>query len=374
MLLALAIVQGFKDTIKDKAFEFWGHFHLTQSAPNNELFIGNKSIQLNSETIKAINSIPQVNSITPYILGAGMLSTNEYNEGIRIKGVNKTYFQGSKDNVITYDGAINYSDSTYSTDILVSKSVSEKLNLKTGDQLRLYILDQEEGLPRVRKVTIAGTYHIGIEEIDNNFILCDARMLQKIYQVKDDNYSGYQVMVNDYKHADQIADQIYFDFLTAPQSIVYISDIYSEIFQWLELQDINAQIILIIMAVVAIINMITALLTYILERVNMIGILKALGMNNWNIRKIFIYHFSKIILRGIIGGIALGLLLAWLQATFHLIKIDESVYYMQYVPIKVLWWHPLLIITGTFILSILIMLIPTLLIKRVNIVQAIKYK
>lgn len=374
MIVAMAIVQGFKDTIKDKAFEFWGHFHITQSSPNNDLMIGTQSIHLEPNKIQAIASLPEVNAIQPYVLGAGMLSTQDYNEGIRIKGVAPEYFKGSIDNVITYEGAINYSDSNYSTDVLLSKTILDKINKKIGDELRLYVLDQNEASPRVRKVHIAGTYHMGIEEIDNNFILCDLRLLQKLYQNSPEEVTGYQVTVKNYKHADKIADAIYYQYLTSPESIVYIADIYSEIFQWLELQDVNAQIILIIMAIVAIINMITALLTYILERVNMIGILKALGMTNWNIRKIFVYHFGKIIGLGIIGGVLLGLALCAIQYYFKVLKIDESIYYMQYVPIRVLFWHPIVIILGTFILSLTIMILPTLLIKKVNIVQAIKYK
>lgn len=374
MIVAMAIVQGFKDTIKDKTFEFWGHFHVTASSPNNELLISAEAVNIPNSLEQNIKNSTNTTQVDRYVLGAGMLATDEYNEGVRIKGVDPQYFTGNKDNVITYNGAINYKDSNFSHDVMLSNTILARINKKVGDDVLLYILDKEESTPRVRKVKIAGTYHMGIEEIDNNFILCDIKLLQRIYDWQPTDITGLQVKIDDYKKADEIAEQIYFKYIQAPLTITYISDIYSEIFQWLELQDINAQIILSIMAIVAIINMITALLTYILERINMIGILKALGMNNWGIRKIFVHHFSRIILKGIFGGVILGLLLCWVQYQFKIVQIDETIYYMKYVPIKVVAWHVLGIIFGTFILSSIIIVILTLLIKKVNIIQAIKYK
>ncbi len=375
MIIAAAVVQGFKDTIKDKAFEFWGHFHISQSTATNDLMISPKPILFDSGMVASLKREPHILDVEPYTLGAGIIATELYNEGVRIKGVGPSYFKGSKDNVITYGGhPIRYNDTSYAADVILSQAILDKIGKQAGDDVLLYVLDKEESLPRVRKVRIAGTYHMGIEEIDNNFILCDIKLLQRLYNWNDGQVTGYQVLTDDYEHADPVAEEVYFKYLSIPQTIVYISDIYSEIFQWLELQNVNARIILTIMAVVAVINMITALLTFILERVNMIGILKALGMNNWEVRKIFVYHISRIVLKGILGGVLLGLFLCLLQYYFHIISIDESIYYMKYVPIKIVPWHVAGIIIGTFVVSVLILAVPTLIIRKINIVEAIRYQ
>ncbi len=374
MVIALAVVQGFKDTIKDKTFSFWGHFHVAASSMNNSLEYRPQHITMLPSTASGIAGTEGVAAVHPYVLGAGLLATAEDNQGVQIKGVAQGYLAASVENVISIEGGIQYNDTSYSNDIVVSQNLLAKINKAIGDELLLYVLENEEAMPRVRKVKIAGTYHLGIEEIDDNFILCDIKMLQRIFNFQPHEISGLQVSVVDYNQADAIAEKVYYEFIQSPQSILYISDIYAEIFQWLELQDVNARIILSIMAIVAVINMITALLTFILERLNMIGILKALGMNNWNIRKVFVYHFGRIVIKGIIGGILLGLLLCWLQAQFQILKVDESVYYMQYVPIKVLPLHLIGIVIGTLLISICILTVATLIIKNIKIVQSIKFK
>lgn len=375
MIVSVAVVQGFKDTIKDKTFEFWGHFHIAKSTLTNDLMVSPEPIFYEPDLYRELKEEPHIQDVQPYVLGAGMLTTDAYNEGVRFKGVTADYFKGSRDNIIQYEGdAIRYKKDGYSLDVVLSKTILEKLNLSIGDQLLLYVVDRNEGLPRVRKVKIAGTYHMGIEEIDNDFVLCDARLLQRLYNWDTTQITGYQVLTDNYETADALADEIYYKYLSIPLTIVYISDIYSEIFHWIQLQDVNAQIILTIMAIVAVINMITALLTFILERVNMIGILKALGMNNWSVRKIFVYHISLIVLKGIIGGVLLGLALCALQYYFHIISIDEHIYYMKYVPISVVPWHVIGIVLGTFLISVFILSIPTLIIKKVKIVDAIKYQ
>jgi lipoprotein-releasing system permease protein len=373
MVIALAIVQGFKDTVKDKTFEYWGHFHITSPKMSQDLSYNDAGIRISDAYINQIKNADQhITDIQPYVLGAGLLATNEDNQGIQIKGVTEAYFKNQT--VTKYTNCITYPTDNYSTDLILSEKVLSLINKKIGDSLLLYILDNNDISPRVRKMKIAGTYHLGIEEIDNNFILCDIRLLQSLFQWDSNKVSGLQIKVDNIKYADAAAENTYFNLYQEEQSILYITDIYSEIFQWLELQDINAQIILLIMTIVAVINMITAMITFILERLNMIGILKTLGMNNWNIRKIFIYHFQMIVFKGIVGGLILGLSLCFIQAKFNFISIDESIYYMSHIPIKVQWWHLISISLGTLLVSFLILMATSIIIKKIKIVDAIKFK
>lgn len=375
MIIALAVVQGFKDTIKDKTFVFWGHFHVAANNANNNLLITATPFENDTQLVAQIQSLAPVSSVLPYTIGSALVSADQINEGLKVKGVTAPYFSSKTNNAITYKGGtIDYNTPDYARQILLSETTLNNLNKQIGDSVILYLLDPEQANPRVRKLQIAGTYHVGVDEIDKNFALCDSRLLQHLYNWSPQQINGYQISLEDYRLADTVAEQVYLDFLEPPLHTVSITDIYAEIFQWLELQDLNAQIILTIMAFVAVINMITALLIFILERNNMIGVLKTLGMTNGNIQKIFLYHFAWIILKGIVLGTIIGVGLCLLQQHFHLLKIDESVYYMTEVPIKIVPIHIIGVIIGTFIFCILILAIPTWIIKKVNIVKAISFK
>ena len=375
MIIALAVVQGFKDTIKDKTFVFWGHFHVAANNPNQNLLISAQPFEKSEEFENNISALKEVENILPYATGSALIAAGPTNEGIKVKGVTNQYFNENQNNTIHYTGGkINFNTESYSRQIILSQTTLNKIDKQIGDSIILYLLDPEQTSPRVRKLEIVGTYHVGIDEIDKNFALCDIRLLQHLYRWNSNQINGYQITLYDYMLADTVAEKVYMNYLEHPLHTVNITDIYAEIFQWLELQDLNTQIILTIMAFVAVVNMITALLIFILERNNMIGVLKTLGMPNGAIRKIFLYHFSWIILKGILLGTLIGIGLCLLQQHFHLLKIDESVYYMSEVPIKILPIHIIGVIIGTFVFCIFILAIPTWIIKKVNIVKAINFK
>lgn len=373
MIIAMAVVNGFKSTIKDKTFNFWGHLQVTANV-SDQLLIAQEPFAFDKALYNNLIHTPGVLHVTSYGLGSAIISTPTVNEGIKLKGVDNN-FRFASNNAIQFkgDSLLIGQDSTSNT-ILLSDKTLAKIDGKIGDAILVYFLDISQNTFRIRKLKIAGTYHTGIEEIDNSFGICDIDLIRKIYNWPPTAINGYQVQVADYKNAEQIAATIFDNYLIEPLSIMGIEDIYPHIFQWLDFLDVNTITILSIMAIVAVINMITALLIFILERNNMIGVLKTLGMRNQAIQKIFVYHIGRIVLKGIIWGVLIGLLFCFVQQTTQFIKIDEASYYINYVPIEMHVMDIVGIIVGTFLFCILILMIPPIIIRTIPIIRTIQFK
>lgn len=375
MIIAVAVVFGFKETIKDKIFVFWGHIQVAPFNPNpGSSIIAPEPFRFSSALQKQIRSEPEVTAVYPFALKAAILNTGSVMQGIRFKGVDSSYNWKSNE-AITFEGKIpDFSDTGYAHQIVVSQTIMDKLERKIGDTIQVFFIDPERDLPRVRKLQICGTFHTGMEEIDNTFSFCDIRLLRRISNWGADDINGYQVVIRDYSASDTVADHIYRKYLNPPMSRTTMQELYPNIFNWLGLMNTNAYVILAIMAAVAVINMATALLIFIMERTNMIGTLKALGMTSDRMQKIFLYHAMNVALKGILIGTLFGVGFCLLQQYTHFITMDESAYYMQYAPIKLVAWHVLLIDIGTLVFCSLIMLLPALMVKSISIVKALRFK
>lgn len=373
MIIALAVVQGFKDTIKDKTFVFWGHLQIAETG-SNSLRIVPEPISFDKQLFEQVKNTEHVKDVYTYALSSAMIATKDVNEGLRLKGIDANYKLDAQQGLDFEGLPLDYNKPNYDPSILLSKTSLSRIKKQIGDSVLVYFIDQNQAAPRIRKLHIKGTYHTGVEEIDKSFGLIDIRLIRNIFKWDENSINGYQILLDDYEYAQAVDDYIYDEYLSHPLTTIGIDEIYPEIFQWLDLQDTNTQIILVIMTVVAIINMITAILIFILERQNMVGILKTLGMTNAKIRSIFLYHISIIMLKGIFYGVILGLGLCLLQLYTNIITIDESSYYMKYVPIKILPMHIIGVILGTLIISIIILSIPTYLVKRISIIKAIQFK
>lgn len=374
MIIAVAVVFGFKETIKDKMFVFWGHVQIAPFNPNPSSIITPEPFPYDAALLKNIKSEPGVSSAYPFAVKPVILKTSSTMEGIKLKGVDQSYSWASN-NTISFQGQpLSFSDTDYSRQIILSKSTLDKLSRKIGDTLIVFFLDPEQSVPRIRKLAIAGTFHTGMEEIDNNFSFCDIRLLRRVSNWEKDAINGYQVNVNNYRQASAIADRIYQKYLHPPITRTTMQELYPNIFNWLELMNTNAYIILVIMAIVAVINMATALLIFIMERTNMIGTLKALGMQPPAMQQIFLYHAATVAVKGIIFGTLLGVGFCLLQQYTHFITMDESAYYMKYAPVKLVPWHVVLIDLGTLLFCVIVMLLPSLMVRRVNIVKALRFK
>ncbi|WP_162903174.1 ABC transporter permease [Taibaiella koreensis] len=374
MIVAVAVVFGFKETIKDKMFVFWGHIQIAPFNPNPSSILSPSPFDGNPVLLQHIRQEPGVRSVHPFAVKAGILNAGPVMEGIRLKGVDRDYDWNSNAEIRFSGKPPDFATSGYAQQIVLSQSTLDKINRKTGDTVLVYFIDPEQSTPRYRKLEICGAFHTGMEEVDNNFCFCDIRLLRRISNWDSNAINGYQVSLNDYRLSDTIANRIYHKYLEPPMTRTTMKELYPNIFNWLELMNTNAYIILVIMAVVAVINMATALLIFIMERTNMIGTLKALGMQPGRMQLIFLYHAANVAVKGILAGTLLGVAFCLLQYYTHFIKMDESAYYMTYAPVKLVAWQVLLIDAGTFLFCLLVMLLPVLMVRSINIVKALRFK
>jgi len=372
MVVAMAFITGFKYEIREKLFSFWGHVHITEFSPNASNLIVTNPIREDGQLIREVSALPHVTQVVPYALRPAILQANHAMEGIKLKGIRPAYSFPSS--IELHGGKIDFSDTSYSKDVILSQSTANRLKVSTGDHVLLYFLEPGATVPRIRKVMVAGLYHTGMDEVDKEFAICDIRLLQRINNWAPDNINGYQIDLDQPKLADSLSNKIFNDYLDAPLTTNTMRDIYPNIFDWLQLQDINAQIVLIIMAVVAVINLAVALLILIVEQARMTGLLAALGMKQKDMQQIFLYHAGLIASVGILAGNILGIGICLLQLKTGFLKLSEATYYMSQVPVRINWWYVLLIDASTLLVCILCMWLPSLYIRRIQPARVLQFK
>jgi len=268
---------------------------------------------------------------------------------------------------------VKYSDSSYSPEIVISESMAKELRLQLNDKVIVYFI-QGGGLPpRARKLTVTGIYKTGIEEYDKTYVIGDLDLIRKMNNWGATDVGGYEIFTANYKQMDDIGSHLG-NIVSEKLFVRTIRDIYPNIFDWLRLQNKNELIILVIMTIVAVINMITAILILILERTNMVGILKALGMPNAGIQQMFLFQAAYIVLIGLAIGNTLGLGLALLQQKIGFFKLPEESYYMSVAAIDLRWHEIVLINVSTFLICVFVLLLPSLIIRRITPVKAIQFK
>ncbi len=396
MILTTAIISGFKKEITDKIFGFWGHINITDSNINRnfELSAINKDdtyyneiqeikqIEYQSDAKilgfplegKVIDKVTNggVKGVHPYIQLAALLSTKENFHGVLLKAVGQDYDWQRMQKFIIDGTKINYQKDSVSNDLLISKNIANKLNIKTGDKVVLSFI--RDNVQIKKRFEVCGIYNTGLEEYDKRFGIVDLAKIQDILGWPSSDVQGMEVVLDDVKDMDIISEYIYYEVLPQKYYAETIRSKFPSIFEWLNLQDINEKIIIQLMVLVAIINMITVLLILILERTQMIGILKSLGMNNGSIRKIFIYNAGYIIFFGLLFGNILGISIAWLQKHFQFIQLDEANYYLSTAPIAINGWTILWLNVATLIVTLLFLIIPTMLVSRITPVKALRFE
>ena len=371
MIIALALIVGFKKQISRNIYNYWGHVHVTLYSSGYTSIIAPEPMRLDKRTEQSIKNLPEVVSMSPYAIRPAIINANQLMEGIQLKGVDNTYDFGS---VLSHE--IDFSDTAYSKEVVLSKTTMDRLKLEPGDEMLLYFMDANSTFPRIRKATVAGTYHTGMEDIDAHYAICDIRMLQRINLWNKDQVNGYQLTLTDPKHARETADHLFENILPRQTQLVAstMDDIFPGIFDWLKLLDTNGVVVIVIMSIVAIINLIAALLILIVNHARMVGLLKALGMPEGKMRQIFLYHASLIGIAGVVAGNILAVGLCFFQQQTGFFKLSETGYSMQYVPVHITWWHPVAISICTMLLCILCMWLPTLYIRRVQPAKVLQFK
>ena len=371
MIVAMAIVTGFNSAITEKLYSFMGHVHIIHYDETNANSPDYKaSVYYNPRLVDSIKMIPHVVAVAPFVQLPVIIQAHGQLEGIEFKGVNKNY---RFSDAITITGKpIDYSDTFYAKQVILSQTTADRLSVNIGDTVQLNFL--QDGLPRLRKVRVNCIYHSGMEDVDKFFAVCDIRLLQRINNWTADSINGYQVDLDDARYADTVASFIHYNLINAPLEAYTTTENFSSIFDWLNLVTQNGLILLVIMAVVSIINMGAVLLILMVDRARMIGLLKALGMPFETTRNIFLGVAALIGAIGIFLGNVFALSLCWAQQTFGFLKLPEDAYASKYVPIKIVWWKIGAIDIATLCLCVLCMWLPTLYIRRIQPAKVLQFK
>ncbi len=369
MILAVAIVKGFKSEIREKVRGFAGDIQVVKYDLNTSY--ENSPFILKPASLNAIEKYPEIAHAQPFATKPGIINTNNEVEGVVLKGVDKTYDWNYFKNILVDGKVIDFSDSVKAQkQLLISQYTANRLNLKVGDDFLMYFVQQPL---RKRKFEIVGIYNLGVEEVDKTYVIGDLNLIKRLNNWSADQVGGYELRLENFSQLDSTAVKVY-ENLDIDLKSYTVKESYPTIFEWLSLLDINTQVILVLMLAVALINMISALLIMILERTNMIGILKALGSSDWSIRKIFLYNAAYLIGLGLLLGNILGVGLGIFQHTTHFFKLDQASYFISFVPVQLSFTDILLLNAGTLGICILVMIIPSLLVSKISPVKAITFK
>ncbi len=367
MILAVAIVTGFQNEIRSKVIGFGSHITI-QNIGNSTSFETNP-ISTNQPFYPSLDTVNGVRHIQKFGLKAGIIKTGDEVYGVMLKGIGSDYDWSFFQKNILEGNPIKISDSLRNDQVIISKIISNKLKLKTGDSFRMFFIQEPV---RQRKFEVAGIYNSGMEQLDKLYILADIKHVQSLNDWNDTLVSGFEVLLENYAVLEKM-DEFIYSYIGLELNSIKITDQFKEIFGWLELLDMNVWVILIFSILVAGINMITALLILILERTQMIGLLKALGADNSGIRKIFLYHAAFLIGKGLLWGNIIGVSLGIIQKYFGVLTLPQETYYIHIVPINLDFIHLLFLNAGTFILCMMMLILPSYVVTKISPVKAIRF-
>ena len=369
MMLSVAIIKGFKTEIQEKVRGYIGDVRIFKHGLNNSFeltpFVPEK------ETIAQLKNNPEVEFYQPYATKPAIISANNEIEGINFKGIDKTFnWDYIRKHLVSGD-VIDFTDSVKATkQILISQFTANRLKLKVGDDFIMYFVQNP---PRKRPFKIVGIYDIGVEEIDKGFVIGDLNIIRRLNNWKPDEIGGIEIRIKDFAKLKAVSDGIYENMELKLKS-ESVSEYFPAIFTWLSLLDVNTKVLLVLMMVVGVINMVTALLIMILERTNMIGILKAFGMSDYSVMKIFLYNALYLVGLGLLLGNILGLGLGFLQQYTHIYKLEQASYYLAYVPVEIHFVDVLLLNLATIVICFMVLILPSMLVSRISPLKAIRFK
>ncbi|WP_264560576.1 ABC transporter permease [Flavobacterium sp. N2270] len=370
MIVSVATGIGLQNKIREKVAAFNGHIVIA-NFDDNQSQVHTQPISINQDFYPKFKTVEGINHIQAVANKAGIIRTESSVEGIILKGVGKDYVWTNIKEYIIEGRLPNYKDEL-NEEVLISQYLANRLHLKLGDKFNTFFMKESGKMPNLRNFKIVGIYNSGFQEFDASYVIGDIRHVQRINKWKKNEIGAFEVFINDFTQIKEIGDKVYKEIPPTYNSVT-IEEKFFSIFEFLKLFDFNIVVILIVMIVVATINMIVALLVLILERTQMIGILKALGANNWNIRKIFLYNAAYLISRGLLFGNLIALALLFLQKTFGIIKLNPQNYYVSEVQVDINLLHILLLNLGTIIICLLVLLIPSYIITKISPVKAIRF-
>ncbi|MCW3072231.1 MAG: putative transrane permease [Bacteroidetes bacterium] len=377
MILTLAVVSGFQKEIRNKLIGFGAHIQITNY--DNNVSDEPQPISSRQDFLDDLKELPQIRHIQSYATKSGIIKTKTDNEGVLLKGIGADYDWSFIEQNLVAGKTFTVSDTGVTRSIVISKLLADKLELKLDDKMVIYFLirrtDSAENVSyeqRVKTFFISGIYNTGYEDVDKKLTLVDIRQIRKLNYWNEDQVGGFEIAINDYKQIDELGAEVN---AIAGQGFVAqtIKETNPTVFSWLDLQDMNAVIVITLMLLVAGINMISVLLILILERTNMIGILKALGAKNKSIRQVFLYNALYLIGKGLFWGNLLGIGIALMQQQFGLFTLDPKTYYISVVPVYLDVATILLLNAGTLVCCLLMLIVPSFIVAKITPVKSIRF-
>lgn len=368
MILTVSVMNGFQKEIRKKVIGFGSHIRITKIDMNDSF--ESDSMNRNQPSVQALKTIPGIRHIQVYATKAGIIKSGDQLMGVVLKGVDKD-FDWSFFRQHLREGEVFDLPDTVSNRVMVSRYIADRMQFKLGDKFRMYFLRGNETRPRA--FVISGIYETGLTDgFDDRFLICDIRQVQKLNDWDRETVAGFEVLVDDFESLEPATEQVResIDYNLDAQSI---RDLTPQIFSWLDILDVNAMIVIVLMLFVSMINMISALIILILDRTNMIGVLKALGADNRTVIRIFLLHAARLILFGLLIGNVLGISLCLLQQHFGWVSLDQESYYVKTVPISIDWLWVFLLNIVSLVLCLLSLLLPALIVLRITPVKAIRF-
>src|SRR5512133_181094 len=374
MIVAVATVTGFKNEIRRKIIGFGSHNQIVNYDANSSY--ETEPISTNQPFLPILKTIAGIRHVQVFATKPGIIKTRSDIQGAIAKGVGSdfdwTFFS---ENLV--EGKIfKVTDSARTNQVLVSKYFADLLKLKTGDRFAMYFIDEQ---PRGRTFTVSGIYRTSLVEFDRQFILVDIAHIQSLNHWDSSQVSGFEILIDDYNSLDRISAEVFniagvqFNPDGSKLRVINVRDRYPQIFDWLGLIDKNVWVLLCLMLIVSAINMISGLFIIILDRTTMIGILKALGMNNRGVRSIFMYQSVYLIVKGLFWGNLAGIGICMLQYYFRFITLNPESYFLEYVPVNFNLINLVLLNAGTLLITLAVLILPSMVIARIDPSKTIRF-
>ena len=370
MIISVGVGIGMQKEIKEKISSFEGHIAIQSfySTINENL---ENPISPDIKLIDDLKKIPEIKNVEKIISKFGIVRTTNDFDGLFFKGVENSYDFSRIKRYIIEGNAPLYSDD-FSNKVLISKILADKLNLKLDDSFQMLFSKSDNNQPSILKLVVAGIFNSGFDDLDSKYIFGDIKQIRRILKWSNNQISSLEIQINNQSSLDLISEEIYVNS-PSEYDVITVKEKYYSIYEWIELFDKNIYAIILIMIIVASINIISVLVVLILERTNMIGVLKALGVTNISLQKFFIYTSSYLILLGILIGNVVGLVILYIQKYYKIISLDPKIYYVESVPVFIDFTQIIYLNLIVFALCVLSIFIPSLLVAKVNPKDSIKF-
>ncbi|HLN56042.1 MAG TPA: ABC transporter permease [Bacteroidales bacterium] len=374
MILAVAVLTGFKKQIREKVVGFGSHIQIVNLDSNYSFETA--PVSDTHSFVNNIRKMPGVKHVQVFATKAGIIKTDDEIQGVVLKGIGPDFDWSYFASNMVEGSVFNVTDTGRTNSVVISKAIADMLKLKVGDTFAMLFIQDP---PRMRPFKISGIYETSLEEFDKIYVFCDIAQIRRLNDWSDDQVSGFEIYIDDFDRLDEmwmnIQQEVGWRISDNESSFkaVSVRQKYPQIFDWLNFQDVNVIIIILLMLVVAGFNMISGLLILILEKTNMIGVLKALGSDDSMIRKVFLYQAAWLIGKGLFWGNLIGIGLALFQQKTGIFTLDPASYYIKTIPINLSLLHILMLNAGTMVAIIIMLLVPSQLISRITPVKAIRY-